>query len=377
MQDDLIYDLWLSSVTNVSNMKKNTLLSVFKTAEAIYKASPEAIRKTGFFREKDIQKIQDQKDTNLAERAFVFIQKNQIVCIPKGSPSYPSRLEKIYNPPVLLYAMGNTGLLKRDLAIGMVGSRKSSADAVAIAKKFSQTLSEMGVTVVSGMANGIDSASAEGALAGIGSTIAVLGSGIDVCYPANQRDLYNDIREKGLLLSEFFIGQPPKAGHFPMRNRIIAGLSDGLVVVEARMKSGALITADHALDQGKTVYAIPQSINVKSAEGSNQLLKEGAKLVTTAEDILEDFVDIEQKRKELEKNTAISADRKPERQAEKLMLSEDEQAVMTAVEGGIDTVDGLVQHLDQPISKLNAVLMMLEIKKILKVNYGQITLLRV
>jgi DNA processing protein len=377
MQDALIYDLWLSSVTNVSNMKKNTLLAVFKTPENIYNASPEDLRRTGFFREKDIQKIQSQKNMQLAERALKFIQKNHMVCIPKGSPDYPSRLEKIYNPPVLLYGLGDVRLLKRDLAVGMVGSRKSSSESFGIAKKMSRTLSEMGITIVSGMANGIDSASAEGALAGIGSTIAVLGSGIDVCYPANQRDLYDDIREKGLLLSEFFIGQPPKAGHFPMRNRIIAGLSDGLVVVEARMKSGALITADHALDQGKTVYAIPQSINVKSAEGSNQLLKEGAKLVTTAEDILEDFVDIEQKRKELEKNTAISADKKPEHQAEKLVLSEDEQAVLTAVESGIDTVDGLVQHLDQPISKLNAVLMMLEIKKILKVNYGQITLLRV
>ncbi|MGN0194820.1 MAG: DNA-processing protein DprA [Pseudoramibacter sp.] len=355
-------------------MKKNTLLAVFKTAEQIYKASPEAIRKTGFFREKDIQKIQDQRDTKLAERALNFIQKNQIVCIPKGSPSYPSRLEKIYNPPVMLYALGNTGLLQRDIAIGMVGSRKSSPESIKNAEKFGKALSEMGITVVSGMANGIDSASAKGALEGIGSTVAVLGSGIDVCYPAAKQDLYDQIRKKGLLLSEFFIGQPPKAGHFPMRNRIIAGLSDGLLVVEARMKSGALITADHALDQGKTVYAMPQSINVKSAEGSNQLLKEGAKMVTQIEDILEDFAAVKPKRKT--KSDEKGTDQAPEKQEESLLLSEDEQTVLNAVKGGIETVDGLVQRLDQPVSKLNGVLMMLEIKKILKVNYGRIALLK-
>ncbi|MGI6557350.1 MAG: DNA-processing protein DprA [Pseudoramibacter sp.] len=373
MDNAMIYDIWLSSITNVSNIKKNTLLTVFKTAEQIYTASASDIRATGLLREKDIQKIEDQKSLALTERAVRFIEKNEIVCIPKNSPHYPRRLEKIYNPPVMLYAMGNVGLAERDLTIGMVGSRKSSPSAMKTARQFGRRFSEMGMTVISGMADGVDSAAAEGALDGIGSTVAVFGSGIDVCYPAGNRELYERIREKGLLLSEFFIGQPPKSGHFPLRNRIIAGLSDGVVVVEARLKSGALITADHALEQGKTVYAMPQSIGVKSAEGSNQLLKEGAKLVTEPEDVLEDFVELKAVKKT---KPAPSENPQKSAQAEKqLSLSEDEKEVLDAVIKGVDTVDGLVQRLDTPIAKLNAVLMMMELKHLVKVSYGQITLL--
>ncbi|WP_295362192.1 DNA-processing protein DprA [uncultured Pseudoramibacter sp.] len=373
MDNATIYDIWLSSITNVSNIKKNTLLTVFKTAEQIYTASASDIRATGLLREKDIQKIEDQKSLALTERAVRFIEKNKIVCIPKKSPHYPRRLEKIYNPPVMLYALGNVGLTERDLTIGMVGSRKSSPGAMKTARQFGRRFSEIGMTVISGMADGVDSAAAEGALDGIGSTVAVFGSGIDVCYPAGNRELYERIREKGLLLSEFFIGQPPKSGHFPLRNRIIAGLSDGVVVVEARLKSGALITADHALEQGKTVYAMPQSIGIKSAEGSNQLLKEGAKLVTEPKDVLEDFVELKAVKKT---KPAPSEDPQKSAQAEKqLSLSEDEKAVLDAVIKGVDTVDGLVQRLDTPIAKLNAVLMMMELKHLVKVSYGQITLL--
>lgn len=373
MDNATLYEIWLSSITNVSNIKKNTLLTVFKNAEQIYKASASDIRATGLLREKDIQKIEDQKSMALTERAVRFIEKNQIYCIPKNSIHYPSRLENIYNPPVLLYAMGNVGLLERDLTIGMVGSRKSSPEAVKTARQFGGRFSEMGITVVSGMADGVDSAAAEGALCGIGSTVAVFGSGIDVCYPAGNRNLYERIREKGLLLSEFFIGQPPKSGHFPLRNRIIAGLSDGVVVVEARLKSGALITADHALEQGKTVYAMPQSIGVKSAEGSNQLLKEGAKLVTEPEDVLEDFVDLKAIKK---RNPAPPESTQESVRAEQdLMLSEDEKAILHAMTGGGDTVDGLVQKLSMPIAKINAALMMMELKHVVKVSYGQITLL--
>ena len=373
MDSKMIYDIWLSSLTNVSNIKKNTLLTVYETAENIYKASASDLQRTGLLREKDIQKIQDQKSMALAERAARFIEKNNIFCFPKNSLHYPSRLEKIYNPPVMLYAMGNVGLLERDLTVGMVGSRKSSLEARKTARQFGGRFSEMGITVVSGMADGVDSAAAEGALCGIGSTVAVFGSGIDVCYPAGNRNLYERIREKGLLLSEFFIGQPPKSGHFPLRNRIIAGLSDGVVVVEARLKSGALITADCALEQGKTVYAMPQSINVKSAVGSNQLLKEGAKLVTEPEDVLEDFIEI----KDIQKIKPAPPEKSQEsvRSEKNVSLSEDEKTILDAVKAGVNTVDGLVQRLDEPIAKLNEALMMMEIKQMLKVSYGQITLL--
>ena len=204
---------------------------------------------------------------------------------------YPDSLRRIYNPPQILYCIGDVELLKC-FSIGIVGCRGSSSYGNKIAKIFSSKLSEKGVCIISGLAIGIDKVAHEGAIKNIGKTIAVLGSGIDVIYPKENEELYNKIIENGgLIISEFEPGTPPSKYTFPKRNRIISGLSSGIVVIEAKQKSGTMITVEYALEQGKNVYVIPGNIDSLNSVGTNALIKQGAKLVTNYMEVLEDCKD--------------------------------------------------------------------------------------
>mgnify|MGYP000591464416 CR=1 FL=1 len=201
---------------------------------------------------------------------------------------YPELLKQLPDPPSLLFAQGDVSLLSQ-WQIAIVGSRNPSASGRDTAYEFSRYLAQSGLTMTSGLAMGIDAAAHQGALAAQGKTIAVIGTGLDSVYPAKHRDLTHDIAQSGLLISEFALGTPPRAENFPRRNRIISGLSLGTVVVEAAVRSGSLITARMALEQGREVFAIPGSIHNPLARGCHQLIREGAKLVETAHDILEDL----------------------------------------------------------------------------------------
>lgn len=196
---------------------------------------------------------------------------------------YPSQLRTIHDPPALLYVCGT---IPDTIRIAIVGSRKATADGKRLANETAATLSNHGVTVVSGLARGIDTAAHSGAVAGQGSTIAVLGGGIDIIYPPENRDLFEKIMHQGAIISEYPPGTEPLPGHFPARNRIISGLSTGVFIAEATLASGSLITADFALEQGRDVYAAPGSVFSKYCQGNLQLLKQGAILTTEAEDIL-------------------------------------------------------------------------------------------
>jgi DNA processing protein len=199
--------------------------------------------------------------------------------------AYPSLLLETADPPLLLYAQGRLDLLATP-ALAVVGSRNPSAQGIDNARAFAGHLSRAGVTIVSGMALGIDAAAHEGGLAGAGSTVAVVGTGLDRIYPARNRALAHRIAEHGLLLSEFELGTPPLAENFPQRNRLIAGLTRGTLVVEAALPSGSLITARQALEAGREVFAIPGSIHSPQSRGCHALIKQGAKLVDSADDIL-------------------------------------------------------------------------------------------
>jgi DNA processing protein len=202
---------------------------------------------------------------------------------------YPKRLRDIYDPPALLYIRGE--LKKEDeFAVSIVGSRKTTPYGRWFTEKVSQELARHGVTVVSGMARGIDSLAHWGAISGGGRTIAVLGCGVDVIYPSENRNLFAKMIDHGAILSEFPMGSPPEGGHFPRRNRIISGLSLGVVVVQAGEKSGSLITAGYALEQGREVFAVPGNVGTESSRGTHRLIKEGAKLVESSEDILEEIL---------------------------------------------------------------------------------------
>jgi DNA processing protein len=202
--------------------------------------------------------------------------------------AYPPLLKQIADPPVLLHAQGNPALLRRE-AVGIVGSRNATLQGVANAGRFARALSEAGFTIVSGLALGIDKAAHEGGLAGAGSTVAVVGTGIDVVYPASNAQLAARIGEAGCLLSEFTLGASVRKQYFPIRNRLISGLSRGVLVVEAAERSGSLITARLAGEQGRDVFAIPGSIHSALAKGCHKLIRDGARLVETAYDILESF----------------------------------------------------------------------------------------
>jgi DNA processing protein len=202
--------------------------------------------------------------------------------------AYPKILKEIFDPPLLLYARGDLGLLG-ELAVGIVGTRRPTAYGKAMAERLATDLAARGLVIVSGMARGVDSAAHQGALKTGGKTIAVLGTGMDVPYPAENKKLHAEIAEKGLLLSEFPLGSFPAPQNFPIRNRIISGLSLGVIVVEAAQYSGSLITARLAMEQNREVYGVPGSVTNKNSWGPHILIKQGAKLVEDWKDVVEEL----------------------------------------------------------------------------------------
>ena len=211
---------------------------------------------------------------------------NQVVTL--ADSSYPAALLQIPDPPPLLYVKGRLPLLAQP-AVAIVGSRSATPQGLAIAESFARALSDAGLTIVSGLAAGIDAAAHRGGLDGTASSVAVVGTGLDIVYPARNRALAHELAARGALLSEFPLGTPALAANFPRRNRLISGLARGCLVVEAAAQSGSLITARLAADQGREVFAVPGSIHSPLSKGCHQLIRQGAKLVETAQDILEEF----------------------------------------------------------------------------------------
>ncbi|MFM6991669.1 MAG: DNA-processing protein DprA [Rhodoferax sp.] len=282
-----------------------------------------------------------------------------------GDPRYPAALLDTEDPPLLLYAMGDAAHLEHGWAcsastsIAVVGSRNPTAQGVANARQFSQTLTQAGLTVVSGLALGIDGAAHEGALEGAApgqlATIAVVGTGLDRVYPKAHFQLAHRIAQQGLLISEYPLGTPPLSANFPKRNRIISGLARATLVVEAALQSGSLITARLAVDQGKDVFAIPGSIHATQARGCHALIKQGAKLVESAQDILEEFA--------LPTEAARTAQADTERTGSAMGgLSEVEQSLLSALAFEPAGLDALQARTGLDTPTLQALLMGLELQ---------------
>jgi DNA processing protein len=216
-------------------------------------------------------------------------QSGQHLIVTLADPGYPQALLETADPPLLLYLMGNPDLLAHPQRLAVVGSRNPTPQGAQNAHDFAQTLAASGVCVVSGMALGVDGAAHTGALDAGGPTIAVVGTGLDRVYPSRHRALAHRIAQSGLVVSEFVLGTSPTAVNFPKRNRIIAGLSQGTLVVEAALASGSLITARLAVDMGREVFAIPGSIHATQSKGCHALIRQGAKLVESAQDVMEDL----------------------------------------------------------------------------------------
>jgi len=318
MAEDLFYWLALHLVPGIGSVFIKRLLDRFKTPRAVFRASYHELMEVEGLGPKAAGEIRKGPSEQAVKKEFSLLEQSGARIVTLIDEDYPSRLRDIYDPPALLYLKGE--LKGADpLAVSIVGSRRISAYGKWITEKISRDLASHGVTVVSGMARGVDSAAHWGAISGGGRTVAVLGCGVDVVYPPENRNLFSKIIEQGAVLSEFSMGSPPEGGHFPKRNRIISGLSIGVVVVQAGPKSGSLITAQYALDQGRDVFAIPGNVGAEGSRGTNRLIKDGAKLVESSEDILEEI--LPQWKNEKEESAEVGP-RKPDLSAEERVLFE-------------------------------------------------------
>jgi DNA processing protein len=289
MAEEVFYWLALSLTPGIGSTLMRRLLDRFNTPEAVFHAPMKELSKIEGLGEKVAQEIRKGPLEKVVERELSLLREVGGRVITLKDEEYPKRLKDIYDPPALLYVRGE--LKKEDeFAISIVGSRKTTPYGRWFTEKVSQELARHGVTIVSGMARGIDSLAHWGAISGGGRTIAVLGCGVDVIYPSENRNLFAKMIDRGAILSEFPMRSPPEGGHFPRRNRIISGLSLGVVVVQASEKSGSLITAGYALEQGREVFAVPGNVGTESSRGTHRLIKEGAKLVESSEDILEEIL---------------------------------------------------------------------------------------
>ena len=280
--------LWLSlnQMPGLGNAGVCQLLAKFGSPDAIFSASISQLRE--IVDDEIARKINRGVDIEAITPTLDWLKKDNAHIVTLADNTYPKKLLEISNPPVVLYAIGNLHWLNHP-SIAMVGSRSATPQGEKNAEDFAMSLCNHGLCVVSGMALGIDGAAHRGALKANGATIAVVGTGLDIVYPARHRDLAHKIAERGLIISEFSLGTPSKAQNFPRRNRLISGLSLGCLVVEANIDSGSLITARLATEQGREVFAIPGSIHSPVSKGCHQLIKQGAKLVETTQDILEEL----------------------------------------------------------------------------------------
>ncbi len=279
----------------------------------------------------------------------------KVQCVDFQSAYYPPLLKTIKNPPKKLYFIGNIELALKP-AVAIVGSRRCSRYGMWAAEKMSKMLSDEEITVVSGMAKGIDLAAHRGAFEGEGKTVAVLGCGIDICFPAGNRELRERIAEKGLLISEYPEGMAGNKWTFPQRNRIISGMSMAVIVAEAGLNSGSLITAEFANEENRTVFAVPGNINSIYSIGANKLIQDGAFPITTFEDVF-DVLNIKRKKKVSE--------------TEKIGYAERE-ILDIVLKTGETTVDEICALLNKKVSEVNGIVAVMEIKGLLCTAFGKI-----
>ena len=288
--DRIIYWIWLSLACSPSGSSFGKLIKEFDDAKDIYDADSRRISSIIGFRDSD-RKALDDKSLDKAEEVYAFCRKHKVGLLAYCDERYPELLRQIDTPPVLLYYRGILPDFDKCFTVSAVGTRSLSDYGRKNAFRIGHDLASAGATVVSGMAIGIDGVAMAGALSAGGATVAVIGSGIDVCYPPQHLKLAREIVKCGCVLTEFAPGTQPSRYNFPKRNRIISGLSRATVVFEGAEKSGALITARYAMDQGRTVYALPGNVGSKTSQLSNLLIKNGAKMCTSAEDVLNDYID--------------------------------------------------------------------------------------
>ena len=347
----------LSMLPEVGPVGARKLLSVFRSPEMIFNAGLNdllSVEGIGINRAKNIKAFSAWR---VVEEQIEKMEKAGIKAVSLDDPLYPEMLREIYDAPAVFYAKGDIQPEDK-YSIAIVGSRKLTHYGRSVAETLSEDLASMGFTIVSGLARGVDSLSHKGALKAGGRTIAVLGSGIDVPYPPENKALMDNIAGSGCVISEFPLGTPPDKENFPKRNRLVSGLSLGVLVVEAVADSGALITARYALEQGREVFAVPGNITSGNSEGTNALIKNGAVLVQKATDIVEELAPVLKGFIRLKDKVKIE-------------VSDEEKALCNLLSGEPKQIDMISRESGLPASAVLAILLGLELKGAVKQITGK------
>lgn len=358
--------LWLRAIEGVGDATLLKLVKKWNTPEAVCAASVEELIEGGCSRQlaAAIRKGPDTEACRKIEFEYTAIERHNVRMISVLDPTYPARLKKISDPPPLLYVAGM--LTEQDeLAVAIIGARKASSAGRLVTEELSRDLASAGVTVVSGLARGVDAAAHRGALSANGRTVAVLGCGVDRTYPPEHDRLRKQIEEHGAVLSELSMGTPPHSHHFPRRNRIISGLCLGVVVTEAARDSGSLITAKLAADQGREVFAVPGHVKEETSRGTNGLLRDGAGLVEQAQDVL----DVLMPQLEPELRAKLHASMPLNKTVER--LGEEESLVYDALSYVPSTVDLVIEQTGLAASAVVTALLSLELQQRVRQLPGQ------
>ena len=354
---ELVRWMALSRVQGLGCVSFKKLAEHFGDPTEAFSASPSVLAQIPGLDKNVADGLRSFARWNEVEEEIHKVRSASVKMVPFTSPQYPARLRTISDPPPLLYVKG--GIREADeRAVGVVGSRSASDYGRRVARDLSHGLVSLGFTVVSGMARGIDGTAHEAALNAGGRTIAVLGSGVDRAYPPEHDKLYQRISEQGAVISEFPIGTRPMAFNFPARNRLISGLSLGVVVVEATEKSGSLITAALALEQGREVFAVPGAVGASRSRGAHRLIRQGAKLVETVDDIIEEIAP--QLRSRADGRAKIPKRQLPQN------ASSDSRKILNLLEGGSLHIDEVIEASGLSSARVSEVLLELELEGFLR-----------
>jgi DNA processing protein len=345
-EQDLRYWIGFNKVPGIGAVRLQTLLDYFGDLEAAWRASTPELRSAGLDERSVENLVQARRRLNL-DAELERVARSRARVLTWADPGYPRNLREVYGPPPVLYVRGSIET-QDEFAVAVVGTRRASVYGKEAARMIGDGLARAGVTVVSGLALGIDTAAHRACLDASGRTFAVLGCGVDTIYPAQNARLAAEIAERGALVSEYALGTRPEARNFPPRNRIISGLSLGTVVVEADMGSGARITADFAAEQGRDVFSVPGNIFARGCQGTNRLIQDGAKLVCRVSDILEEL------------NLTMVGEQTQVRAA--IPENETEAALLARLSAEPQHVDDLRRAVGLPIAQVSSTLALMELK---------------
>jgi len=356
-REDLTHTLRLSLIPGVGPRTRQALLERFGSAEMALAAAPSQLQAVSGVGPKLTRKIVEARDAIDAEEEIAVCRAHGVTILTGADEEYPRLLREIYDPPGVLFVKGS--LRPRDgLAVAIVGTRHATQYGLKQAERLSGSLARAGLTIVSGLARGIDAAAHRGAIAAGGRTLAVLGSGVLNVYPPEHEKLAEEVAAHGALLSEAPTRAAPMSGTFPQRNRIISGLALGAIIVEAGDRSGALITARHAMEQGREVFAVPGRVDGRTARGCHRLIRDGAKLVETADDVLEEL------------GPLVEATTRDDGQAvhhpAELMLNELEQKVLAAVGTESTSVDSIIAETGLAVPQVLSTVSVLEMRRLVR-----------